>query len=207
MILRTTHIPGTKPVAGERMTFEEFLEREFDHQYYEWVDGEAVEMPPIELKHAELREWVSVLLGMYVQTKAIGKVLGEPFLMKTGPTLPGRSPDLFFLSNARLGQLERLTLRGPADLVIEISSPSTCGVDRGRKFREYEAGGVGEYWLLDPLRKTAEFFVLEDGTFTPADVDEANCYSSRTFLGIQFEVDWFWSMPPAISILKKWSVL
>jgi Uma2 family endonuclease len=37
----------------------------------------------------------------------------------------------------------------PPLLVVEVSSPSTRGVDRGRKLADYRLGGAGSYLLVD----------------------------------------------------------
>jgi len=41
-------------------------------------------------------------------------------------------------------------------LTIEILSPSTTSVDRGRKRRLYGEEGVAEYWIVDPKRRQIE---------------------------------------------------
>ena len=57
---------------------------------------------------------------------------------------------------------------GAPDLVIEILSLSTASYDRGHKMKAYEAAGVREYWIVDPLYKTVEQYVLTDGAFVLA---------------------------------------
>ena len=52
------------------------------------------------------------------------------------------------------------TLSVTADFVIEIVSGDRTR-DRSAKFNEYEAGGVGEYWILDPARNRAEFYLRD----------------------------------------------
>ena len=37
--------------------------------------------------------------------------------------------------------------------------------DRGIKFEDYAAHGVGEYWLLDPEAEVVEQYVLEGGRY------------------------------------------
>src|SRR5690606_26585214 len=39
---------------------------------------------------------------------------------------------------------------------IEIVSPDSVGSDYGSKFHEYEAGGIQEYWIIDPDRRVAD---------------------------------------------------
>lgn len=78
----------------------------------------------------------------------------------------GREPDLLFVAQEHLDRLQETYLDGPANLVVEVVSPESLARDRGAKFVEYEAGGVPEYWLLDPLRRWAEFYCLgEDGRY------------------------------------------
>src|SRR5207253_650234 len=80
--------------------------------------------------------------------------------MKTGPNLPGRSPDVIFVAKERQAQIKRMYLDGPADLAVEIISPKSRRRDTVDKFREYEAGGVLEYWLIDLKFKSVTFYRL-----------------------------------------------
>ena len=205
MTLRTAHIPGNKPSPGKRMTFEEFLEAEFDHHHYEWVDGEAIEMAAVDFKHADLRDWLVSVLRYVADDRGLGKVTGEPFLMKASDDLPGRSPDIVFIRTERVSLIDRDTLRGPADVVIEVASPGTRSLDRTKKFREYEAGGVGEYWIVDPHRQTAEFFVLQNGSLIPGEVDENQNYRTPLFPGVWFNLEWFWTLPATSILVRTWS--
>jgi Uma2 family endonuclease len=47
-------------------------------------------------------------------------------------------------------------------LVVEVLSESTEENDRGVKFMDYQAHGVGEYWIIDAHRKILEQYVLSD---------------------------------------------
>ena len=72
-------------------------------------------------------------------------------------------PDLFVVCDR-----SKLTSRGcmgAPDLVVEILSPSTGAFDRVKKMDLYEAAGVKEYWLLDPIKKKLVVCYLEDGFF------------------------------------------
>lgn len=51
------------------------------------------------------------------------------------------------------------------DLVVEVLSPSTEERDRGIKFEDYAAHGVGEYWLIDPDVETIEQYRLSGETY------------------------------------------
>ncbi len=52
-----------------------------------------------------------------------------------------------------------------SDFIVEILSPSTEENDRGVKFVDYAAHGVGEYWIVDPTAETVEQYKLAGETF------------------------------------------
>src|SRR5262245_11960080 len=51
-------------------------------------------------------------------------------------------------------------IEGAPDLAVEVLSPSTAPVDRGKKSQIYAQAGVREYWIVDPDGRTIELFVL-----------------------------------------------
>lgn len=53
-------------------------------------------------------------------------------------------------------------VHGAPDLVVEVLSPSTARNDRGRKKDSYEAATVQEYWIVEPISKTVEVYLLRD---------------------------------------------
>ncbi|MBA4181247.1 MAG: hypothetical protein C0506_11715 [Anaerolinea sp.] len=176
------------------LSYERFLQ-ENDEQHTEWVNGEVVAMAPASVEHQLTSSFLLRLLTSFVESRELGQVFYEPFNMKTGPDLPGRSPDILFVATAHCDRLRDTYLDGPADVVVEVVSPGSAGRDRGDKYFEYEAGGVREYWLIDPRRQVAEFYALNpsgrfelqttaDGTFRSSAVD-------RFWL----DVAWLWDRP------------
>jgi Uma2 family endonuclease len=195
--------------TGLRMSYEQFLDWLGNGVHAEWVNGEVVMMAPVGRAHVRLHLFLLRLLGDYLEHRPLGELSFDPFNMKTGPSLPGRAPDILFVAKKNLRRLKANYLRGPADLVIEIISPGTAGIDRGEKFYEYEEGGVSEYWILDPFRKRAEFYQRDaSGTFDMIAPDEQGVYSSRAIKGLWVDVKWFWRSPfPTLrSIRKQWNL-
>ena len=45
----------------------------------------------------------------------------------------------------------------PPDIVVEILSPSTRGIDLVRKMALYARSGVPEYWIADPERRNTGY--------------------------------------------------
>ncbi|OAI41344.1 hypothetical protein AYO38_03955 [bacterium SCGC AG-212-C10] len=177
-----------------RMTYEEFL-ADPSEEHAEWVNGEVCPMPSVSDAHNEITAFLLLIMGAHVSTRELGRVFHDPFNMKTGPDLPGRAPDVAFVASANLNRVRGNHLEGPADLVVEVISPGGAGRDRGDKYLEYEAGGVREYWLIDPQRHVAEFYLLgPDGRYELA-TGYGDEYESRGLPGFRLPIAWLWSPP------------
>ena len=101
-------------------------------------------------------------------------------------------------------------LDGGADLAIEVSSPDSRTRDRRDKYHEYQQAGVREYWILDPIRKQADFFQLDsEGIYTLVTVGADGVFRSHVLEGLWLRVDWLWQEPllPLMSILKQWGLV
>ncbi|MFH1609770.1 MAG: Uma2 family endonuclease, partial [Candidatus Bipolaricaulota bacterium] len=186
--------PGPPPT---KMTYEEFLAWADEDTLAEWVDGEVVMYSPASKRHQDLGGFLYEVLRAYVRPRGLGEVIQAPFQMKLEH---GREPDLLFVAQEHLDRLKERVLDGPADLVVEIVSPESLERDRGAKFAEYEAGGVPEYWLLDPLRCWAEFYQLGgEGRYGVAFSGDEGRYQALALPDFWLRVEWLWQDPlPAV---------
>lgn len=193
-----------------RMTFEEFLEWTDEDVRAEWVNGEIEFMSPASFQHQDLIGFLTALLRHLAEERELGKVVDQPFVMKTGPGLPGREPDILFIATANLHRIQRNHLDGPADLVIEIVSPESQTRDRRTKTGEYRQGGVPEYWTLDPTQQEAIFRQLQaDGTYLQIQPDENGIYYSSSMRRLWININWLWQnpLPKILSILRQWGLI
>ena len=164
-------------------------------------------MAPISNEHDDVAGFLYALLRAYVEFYGLGVVKQEPFQMKTGPKLPGRAPDVMFLAKRNLARLKNTHVAGPADLVIEVVSPGSRGVDRGAKYYEYAEGGVKEYWLVDHERKRAEFYgLVRGGSYQPLRIDDGT-FRCTVIKGLWVKTDWLWKRPPILNVLKDWKLV
>lgn len=203
-------LTGGIAYSPPKLTYEEFLQWDGENQHVEWVNGEVVYMAPISSDHQDVGGYLLSLIRCFVEAHDLGVVRYEPFQMKTGPDLPGRAPDILFVAKKNLPRLKKLHLEGPADLVVEIISPGSRQVDRKEKYREYEQGGVREYWLLDPDRKQADFYQLDrDGIYKPAAIGNDGTFHSAVLKGLWLKVDWLWQrpLPSLLNVLKQWNLV
>ena len=164
-------------------------------------------MPAVEDAHDALSVLLTRALADWLDENGGGRVMIEPFQMRLPMRPSGRAPDIQVVLPKSLSRLKKLYMDGPADVVIEIVSTGSRTTDRRTKFTEYEQGGVPEYWIIDPLRRQAEFYVLEKKRFIPAPVDEEHGrFHSRMLPGVWLDTDWLWKRPPKKQILKLWGV-
>jgi len=199
--------PKSGPIGP--ISYEEFL-REYDAMHAEWVDGWAVVMEPVSWGHQEIVRFLSVLLSLFVEARAAGRVLTAPFQMKTGHDLPGREPDIFFIAAAHDSQLRKNFLDGPADLAVEVVSPDSRRRDLVVKRLEYERGGVREYWVIDPIRKEAIFYQLgADARYRAAALDRRGGYHSAVLEGLWLDPEWLWQepLPKLMDVLREWKLI
>jgi Uma2 family endonuclease len=202
----TQLLPNGRLLSAEPMTYDEFLEWLTDDTHAEWVDGRVVPMSPINGVHDQLLAFLRSLMLLFLEIQPRGELRGDPFQMKTGPNLPGRAPDLIFVANEHLTRLHNTFLEGPADIAVEVISPGSGYRDREEKFREYERGGVREYWLLDPQAREAGFFFLgEDGLYHPIPLEEGGIFRSQVLAGWWIKVEWLWQPhPKLLDVVREW---
>lgn len=200
--------PTAHSLPKGKVDYEQFLQWLDEDTWAEWVDGEVILMSPVSSEHSNLHAFLLTILRLYASLGQLGIVLSEPFQMKTGADLPGRSPDILFVSQEHADRLKPTYLDGPADLVVEIISPDSEERDRVHKFAEYERGGVREYWLIDPQKRMAEFYVLgEEGKYVLQVQGESGEYHSVVLQGLWLRIEWLWALPPEIEVLKAWGMV
>ena len=118
-------------------------------------------------------------------------MLHSPFVMKLPHS--SREPDVQVVLPTSLERIKDTYLDGPADLVVEIISPESDTRDRVDKFSEYQAGGVPEYWIIDPIYEEALFYQRdEQGLFQRAPLDEHGVYHSRILPRLALSPTTFW---------------
>lgn len=169
-------LPRQMP-AGEviavNVTDQEYMAQYAAH-FCEWVDGVVIKMPPASLTHDDLTGVLREFLRAYLALRPIGQVRAAPIVMR----LPGsrREPDLQVILGENQRNLRETLMDGPADIAIEVASPANYNVDYGDKYREYQEGGVREYWLIDPMQRAAHFHRLQGGVYVKQAVDSEQRY-------------------------------
>jgi Uma2 family endonuclease len=193
-----------------KMTYEEFLAWADEDTWAEWVNGEVILLTPASTRHQQRATFLATSMNFFVDVHQLGVVLTPPFQMKTGPDLPGREPDIIFISRERLNRLRDTYLDGPADLVVEIISRIAVPATVGKNSTSTNRGGVREYWLLDYLCRQAEFYQLgPDGIYHVVPVSADGIYRSAVLERLWLKVEWLWQepLPSLMSMLRAWQLV
>ena len=205
-----------------KMTYPEFLEWADEDVHAEWVDGrveythlridpETLEITmSVSKAHTVLGAFLITLLRMWLETSRLGQIFYAPYQMKTGPGLPGREPDVMFVSEANLCRSREKYLEGPADVALEIVSEESSTRDRIWKLAEYETGGVKEYWIIDSLeREVLLYHVQGDGRYARVQADPSGRLHSVEMTGVWFDPAWFSqeTLPAVTSVLQQWGLI
>lgn len=165
-------------VLATGMSFEEYLVA-YDGQFVEWIRGVVIDMSPVSRTHDNISQFLILLLRSYLEVKPAGELFVAPYVMRASADSPAREPDLQLLLNEHLDRDTGTYINGPCDLAIEIVSPESSHRDRGEKFGEYEAAGVQEFWLIDPLRNETLFYSLGDGgRYQPLAIEDGLFHST-----------------------------
>jgi Uma2 family endonuclease len=129
---------------------------------YEVIDGELVVTPAPSGTHQRIVGDLVVTLGSFVKDHSLGRIYPGPLdvLFAEGDYM---EPDLLFVRSDRAHLVSDRGVEGPPDLIVEVGSPSTAARDRSVKLDRYRYFGVGEYWIVDPERRTIEVWRLGEG--------------------------------------------
>lgn len=188
--------PDYVPPPPSPVSWEDFLAWLDEDTFAEWVDGEIIEMPPVRDEHQFILGFLYRLIMAVVEERDLGAVYLAPFLMRLPHRPSGREPDLCFVSVTNRARATPTYIDGPADLVIEIVSPDSVTRDHRDKLAEYQSAGIPEYWIIDPRRRTARFYQLDEaGTYRDIAPDADGVYSSKVVLGLRLRHGWLWQWP------------
>jgi Uma2 family endonuclease len=180
-------------IVAVGITLEDYMEH-YAADHCEWVEGVVIRVSPSELTQTKLLHYLYQLLDAFFELRPIGTVIGQPFVMRL-PAFPRRrrEPDLLVVLKSNPHELKNTYMDGPADICIEIVSEDSVDRDHGDKFKEYEKGGVPEYWIIDPLRDESRFYRLnEAGRYIRQAEDTEGSYRTPALPGLILHVPTLW---------------
>jgi len=134
----------------------------------ELIRGKVLKMSPApSRRHQEIAFELNGVFWQYFQKKSC-KAFSAPFdvrLPKKNAEADSKyhtivQPDLCVICD--LSKLDDRGCEGAPDLIIEILSPGNSKKEMRDKFEVYEESGVREYWLVHPIEKMVQVFILDE---------------------------------------------
>ncbi len=194
-----------KTMPSLPMTEDEFVAWCDEDIKAEWVDGRVIVMAAASLVHVKLTDFLSRLMGGYVETRGLGQFLSSEFQVRLPPDGRRRIPDLLFVAKDHMEKLQALHLEGAPDLAVEIVSPDSVERDWQEKYHEYQTAGVREYWIVDPLqRQVAAFALAGPRGFQPIQ-EVRGKIASCVLRGFYLKPQWLWcnELPKIQVVLRE----
>ena len=131
-----------------------------DPVWKELIDGKVVAMRS-NITHSRIIGNIGCIFSNYLRGKKCTPFAGriDLYLSEKDRVIP----DMMVVCNSDI--IKKDGVHGAPDLIVEVLSPSTAKRDRGYKKDLYERSGVKEYWIVDPMNKAIETYLLKNGKF------------------------------------------
>lgn len=171
-------------------TVDEFYDLVSEGQKADLIEGVIYLASPDTRRNDDLNTFMLFLMSGFADARGLGHVSGSRYAYRLGDRR-APEPDAAFVRSDRVGEVvtEREGM-GPPDVAVEVVARDSRTRDYHDKLHLYEAAGVREYWLLDPMIGRAEFRRLVDGCYELVPLEENRIFRSEALPGFWIDVDW-----------------
>ena len=155
---------STEAARAGKLTYADYVLILEDECQHEILDGMHFVNPAPNLYHQTVSRRLQFILYSQIEQRGLGQIFDAPCDVQLSAH-DILQPDLIIVLNQNRHILSTTRINGTPDLIVEILSPSTESRDRVLKRERYQAAGVPEYWIVDPLEHTLEQLILQDGVY------------------------------------------
>ena len=161
----------TKPTTldlDRSYTVEEFMALEEPEGFeLELWEGKIRMSPSPGSKHGKVSAWmINYLMNYAMVTKQLGQVWDNTsFVISRDPVTNKETvlaPDVGYIAHPNVPADTDSAIPRPPDLAIEVQSPGDTVPDILDKVRKYQQAGVKLIWVIQPSKKIAAVFHLDD---------------------------------------------
>ncbi|MEB3359472.1 MAG: Uma2 family endonuclease [Synechococcales bacterium] len=190
---------------SQLMSFQEFLAWKPETGRYELHDGVVIEMQPTG-PHEQVVGLLNRKLNVLIDQEELNCFIPNMVLIQPLGYETGYKPDVLMVNTAALTReplWERelvITLGTSVNLVVEVTSTNWPD-DYARKFEDYEAMGIPEYWIVDfrglggrryigsPKQPTITVCQLVDGVYETRLFRRGESLESPNFSNLRLTTD------------------
>lgn len=192
--------------VSQLMSFQEFLAWKPETGRYELHDGVIVEMQPTG-PHEQVVGLLNRKLNALLDQEDLNYFIPNTAMVQPLGFETGYKPDVLMVDTAALAHeplWERksvITLGSSVKLVVEVTSTNWPD-DYARKFEDYEAMGIAEYWIVDyrglggrryigsPKQPTITVCRLVEGAYETQLFRRGDAVVSPSFPNLRLQVDY-----------------
>lgn len=182
---------ATSPIAADLTTFDEFCALIADGQKADLIDGAIYVASPDSRRANELGSFLDSLMRMYDSAKQLG---GQVFVQRFAfqlSDIDAPEPDAAYVTKRRLHLIAEGRMNGGPDVAVEIVTRDSVHRDYVLKRRQYQEAEVGEYWIIDSVKRKALFLRLgDDGQYHAVRLEKGRIFRSRVIPGFWLDVKW-----------------
>ncbi|CAD5936019.1 protein of unknown function DUF820 [Planktothrix agardhii CCAP 1459/11A] len=165
----------THATTEKIISLQEFLNYDQDTDAgYELEDGRLLLMPT----ESEINRRIACFLFAYFLQLGVSfsRLTMKTELVVMGSRTTVRVPDLMVLTET-LAQVMEGASRSlitidmpPPEMVVEVVSPGQENQQRDYRYKrsQYQARGIPEYWIVDPIQQQITVFILVTGLYEQA---------------------------------------
>ena len=156
-------VEEAQPSYDVRYTYADYIKWDDDVRR-ELIDGVIYLMASPIPRHQEILGNLYLKLGNFLQGKHCKVYLPLDVRLnaeKLDDTVV--QPDLIIVCDHSI--IDKASLKGVPEMVVEVLSPSTARYDKTLKFRTYLRAGIREYWIVDPKNETIAVHILKDSSY------------------------------------------
>lgn len=151
----------------QRYTYGEFLEITKDEMRVEFIDGQIFYLSTPTLEHQRVILNIARKMAEYFESRNSScEPIVAPFdvvIQKEDEEEKRVQPDIFVICGEK--PFSENEYKGVPSLVVEVLSPSNSNHDYVKKMDLYSRFGVNEYWIVSPLNKSIEVFILNENGY------------------------------------------
>ncbi|MSU49054.1 MAG: Uma2 family endonuclease [Opitutus sp.] len=167
----------------ERFTSADYRQMPEDGKRYQLCEGEIIMAPAPNTFHQIVQGNLLYILKSHLLRHPVGTVLCAPCDVYLDDHNVYQ-PDVLYVAREHASRIGEDGIHGAPDLVVEILSPSSAGLDR-RKRDHFAQAGTVEFWQIDPALRQIQRFVFAENPAKPiALIDEPETFASPLFPGL-----------------------
>lgn len=184
-------LEGEYMISQPNVTEEVFWEYVNEDSNCELINGVLIIHSPASKEHEDIFSYLNALFRLYLEKSKAGKVYGSRFVMRLSEKW-SPEPDLLIILPENYSNIKDTYHDGPADLVIEILSPSTRELDLEKKLPKYLEADIKEVWIIDPENKELTVH-HESDQHEYNDPKAEDIVESEVLPNFKLRIKWLWN--------------